>query len=444
MKKILIFITLLLFILSTTIVPAEKPEKSKNNLLRNLKLEGLYSSGNSYGNPFSQTKYVPGISFIMDFSYNRISPDISGNSIMNIPGFIPDTNAVGGESSILNGNNGFNLNYGELALFAAVDPYFDLFTALGLGEDSFGIEELYINSRKFPGGFRMKLGKFKSSFGRINSQHAHQWDFMDIPLGYRVFFGKEGLIEKGVQLNWVAPLDFYLAFGVESLQGQNRMSFGTDGFTLSDGNNSGNYKIEGTVLPNLWTFFIKTSFDVGNLVILAGISHATGNSRQNSIEGFEGDAFSGTTKIWGGDLTLKYLIDSYRYISLTSEYIYRDMTGTNYMFDYGNNLFQNNLSKKQAGFYTQIVYRFKKLWRTAARFDFLGKNRIVNNGNSEDYPNDLKRFGFMVDYSPTEFTRIRFQYNFNRYVYIDKTLQKPNELILQFNIAIGAHGAHPF
>lgn len=444
MKKISIFLTLLIFILSIGLQSAGSVKNSSTKESGNLKLEGLYGNGNTYSNPFSQAKYVPGISFIMDFSYNRITPDINGNSILNIPGFIPDSNAVGGEDSILNGNNGFNLNYGELSLSAAVDPYFDLFTALSMGEDSFEIEELYINSRKFPAGFRIKLGKFKSSFGRINSKHAHQWDFMDIPLGYRVFFGKEGLIEKGVQLNWVAPLNFYLAFGVESLQGQNGNSFGTDGFTLPNRDDSDGIKVDETSLPNLWAFFTKTSFDMGDLVILAGISYATGAGRSNNITGYDGSAFSGITKIWGADLTLKYLLDSYRYISLTTEYISRDMEGVKYLYGNTDGLLKKDLSKKQSGFYTQIVYRFKRLWRTAARFDFLGKNRILNNGSAEDYPNDLKRFSFMVDYSPTEFTRIRLQYNLNRYIYYGKELQKPDELLVQFNIAIGAHGAHSF
>ncbi len=444
MKNIYIFTILLFSIFSMILIPAEAREGSDGSGSDGLKLEGLYEKGNTYSNPFSQTKYVPGISFIMDFSYNRIADDLDTSSVLNIPGFIPGANAAGGEGSIMNGNNGFNLNYGELALFAAVDPYFDLFTALGLGEHSFGIEELYINSRKFPGGFRLKLGKFKSSFGRINSQHAHQWDFMDIPLGYRVFFGKEGLIEKGVQLNWVAPLDFYLALGVESLQGQNEISFGADSFSIPGKNDQDDLSVKGSVLPSLWTVFAKSSFDIGDLVILSGVSYATGSSRANTIDGYDGEAFSGTSKILGFDLTLKYLLDSYRYISLTSEYITRNMEGINYTYGEEQDLLKNNLSKKQSGFYTQIVYRFKRLWRAAARFDFLGKNKIINNNVPEDYPEDLKRFSFMFDYSPTEFTRIRLQYNHNRYIYDGEKLLKPNELIIQFNIAIGAHGAHPF
>jgi hypothetical protein len=47
---------------------------------------------------------------------------------------------------------------------------------------------------------------------------------------YKVFLGDDGLKEKGVQLNWLAPTPFYLLFGVEVLQGENEQSFGTEGF----------------------------------------------------------------------------------------------------------------------------------------------------------------------------------------------------------------------
>ena len=54
----------------------------------------------------------------------------------------------------------------------------------------------------------------------------------------------------------------------------------------------------------------------------------------------------------------------------------------------------------------------------------------------------------MVEFNPTEFSRIRLQYNYDRtrYAFEDTqwTVTPVHELSLQVNLAIGAHGAHAF
>jgi hypothetical protein len=99
---------------------------------------------------------------------------------------------------------------------------------------------------------------------------------------------------------------------------------------------------------------------------------------------------------------------------------------------------------RQAGLYAQMVFRFHKAWRIGARWDRLNNNRVIRAGVPLDVPGNLDRYGFMMDYSPTEFSRIRLQYNINRYHYFEEERKNYNELILQFNLAIGAHGEHSF
>ncbi len=72
-----------------------------------------------------------------------------------------------------------------------------------------------LEPKSLPWGFQVKGGKFRSSFGRLNVQHEHVWDFADAPLVNRAFFGEDGLVEKGVQINWLAPTPFYLLLGAE-------------------------------------------------------------------------------------------------------------------------------------------------------------------------------------------------------------------------------------
>jgi len=386
------------------------------------------------GDPFSQTKFVPAISFIMDVSYLNRNLEGMVAEGFGIPGFLHPghTDGHSHSGSVLMGERGFNLNYAELSLFATVDPYFDLFTAFHLSEESFEIEEVYVTTRKLPYGFRLKIGKFLSSFGRANNQHAHTWNFQELPLVYRVFFGEEGLNEKGIQLNWVAPIDIYLTLGCEILQGENQASFGLDSEEFEEPG------LEEVKTPGLLTLFAKTSVDIGDLVILGGVSFATGATRSVHEEDEGEHLLAGRSEVFGIDLTLKYLLDSYRYVSLQSEMMTRSFDGDICCAGIGS------FTRSQAGFYSELVFRFSKLWRAAARLDMLFKNDVKLEGTSEGLPEDMKRYSFMVDYTPTEFSRIRLQYNYNKYLYYNGDLKNFGELNLQLNIAVGAHGAHPF
>ena len=413
--------------------------------------------------PFSQKKFLPNISFILDFSFVRRDLEQDIFESLEIPGFIHGHSHEDGHShEVSNAEKGFNLNYGELVLSSAVDPYFDLFTAFHLSESSFEIEEAYIESRSLPYGFRVKLGKFLSSFGRLNSQHAHYWDFTDIPLVYKVFFGDHGLLEKGIQLNWTAPTNFYIGLGIEWLQGSNEISFGTGDFSLIDSETGEAVNLETVPLPNTWTFFGKTSLDVGNLVMLAGVSYAEGKTRMDHFsDEEEPHGFAGDSSILGLDFTVKYLIDSYRYIAFQGEYMCRSMEGTRFQVlepgeiqslehmdeheeDGAYEVGDASMTKKQSGLYAQLVYRFHRCWRLGSRWDSLIKNDVSLNGIQSDLPEKLNRFGIMLDFTPTEFSRIRLQYSNNDYAFIEGNREKYNEFVLQFNIAIGAHGAHSF
>jgi hypothetical protein len=58
--------------------------------------------------------------------------------------------------------------------------------------------------------------------------------------------------------------------------------------------------------------------------------------------------------------------------------------------------------------------------------------------------NMLQRYTTMLEFSPTEFSRFRLQYAYDRSRYLD-VVQKPiHEVLLQMNIAVGPHGAHSF
>ncbi|RCK77650.1 MAG: Zinc-regulated TonB-dependent outer membrane receptor [Ignavibacteriae bacterium] len=398
-------------------------------------------------NPFSQSKFVPDISFIIDASYlyhNIKNHEFEELQIPGISSLHSNATETHNHTHITN-QKGFNLNYGELYISATADPFFDLTGILHLSKSGLEIEEGYFVTRKLPLGFQLKGGKFYSGFGKINEQHPHIWDFVEQPLIFNSFFGSEGLNETGVQLNWIAPTKFFLSTGVEVFQGENEPSFGTQGFSI------GSNEIEAIEHPNLLTGFISTSLDIDDFTGLLKFSIASGKKREvhthYSETEHEENAISAKTNIFGISITGKYLIDPIKSLSFQTEYLYRTVKGNKYSYD-STAATVYDLERNQSGLYSQIVYKFAKRWRFGARYEFLENNFLRLNNISEKLPSYLPRYSAMIDFNPTEFSRIRFQYTYDRSRYLledlNYSIKAIHQITLQINLSIGAHGAHPF
>ncbi len=422
--------------------PKEKPSEKPAPADRSLQLRAKFDERlRAYQvSPFRQTAFLPDISFILDFSAVARNRKDEEYKKLTIPRLWHRHDHGDHGHGMLNEKRGFNLNYGELYLYAPVDPYFDLYATIPFSEHGAEIEEAYAVTRGLPGGFQLKVGKFRSGFGRLNAQHPHTWDFATVPLPNKVFLGDDGLREKGIGINWLAPTPFYLLFGVEVLQGENDQSFGYKGFTITDPNTGNTFELEDKPVPNLYVGYIKTSFDIGNLSILTGISYAQGKHRHSHDD----HGLDAKTKLYGFDLTARYQIDSVRYVALQGEYMYRDQDGTRYGFNQQGNVVTRTVDRKQAGFYAQLVGRFHKQWRAGVRYELINKNSVKVGGNSIWAPDNLPAYYAMLEYTPTEFSRIRLQVGENRAFYEGQKRKPVKEVILQFNFAIGAHGAHPF
>ena len=314
---------------------------------------------------------------------------------------------------MMNDQKGFNLNYAELSLFAPVDPYFDLTATLPFSSEGVELEEAFFTTRSLPWGFQLKGGKFRSSIGRLNVQHTHVWDFADAPLVNRAFFGNDGLVEVGAQMNWLAPTPFYLLLGAELLQGESEASFGTGSLRLAKGEYV--FGRDETAKPNVFTAFLKSSVDMGNLSLLGGLSYLQGDTRTDHSGGESPQAAYGSTRIYGLDLTAKYFIDSYRYLSWQSEYFYRHQDLTVGLDpDPGNpsqpfDIFAKE--KKQSGLYSQLVFKFAPRWRTGIRYDLLNQSDITAGGIPQAQPGNLDRYSAMLEFKPSEFSAFRLQFN---------------------------------
>ena len=201
-----------------------------------------------------------------------------------------------------------------------------------------------------------------------------------------------------------------------------------------------------TSFPSLWVAYVKTSFDIGNGTLLAGVSMAQGDSRMNHLEDEESPhAYEGENTLYGVDMTYKYYLAADNAITWQSEYIYREMDGSKYVANPAGEWMNVALKKEQAGFYTELIYQHDKNYRAGLRYSAINQNDITANGKAVAQPDDMYVASAMLEYNPSEFSRIRLQYNHNSSLYDEEGHKNnKNEFIVQFNYAIGAHGAHSF
>ena len=339
-------------------------------------------------------------------------------------------------------DKGFNLREVELYLGATVDPYFNAYTTLAYHPGHFEVEEAVFQTTCLPAGFQVKGGKFLSDFSRINRQHPHTWDFVDRPLISELVFGDHGLLETGAQLSWLAPTPFHLLLGLEAAQGDNERMFNyIDGDHLPD--HSG---------PRLWVGWLKFSPNLpqrhGLQVGLFGSSGKDQEAHDGNGDGTEDHWLDGEGSFWGADFVYKY--DSPKQHGrgdwlVQGEYLYRRIDLDVIGHDLNPAMVGRSLVKNQDGFYIQGVYGFLPRWRAGLRWDMVG---LTNEdryppGNSEDFGNS-SRYSGMIDWSPSEFSRLRFQTSYGDWALVDGDREKFWQVFVQAIINIGAHGAHGF
>jgi len=111
---------------------------------------------------------------------------------------------------------GLSLQHTELMFAANVSPNFRGVARFAVTEDGdVEVEEASFSTLGLGQGFALRGGRFASDIGYQNAQHPHEWDFADASLMQQVLFGAEGYRQDGLQLKWVAPIDFLLVFGAE-------------------------------------------------------------------------------------------------------------------------------------------------------------------------------------------------------------------------------------
>jgi outer membrane receptor protein involved in Fe transport len=96
------------------------------------------------------------------------------------------------------------------------------------------------------------------------------------------------------------------------------------------------------------------------------------------------------------------------------------------------------------GLYTQLLYGFRYGWAAGVRYEFAGGSGASIGGRKDDpFRADRHRVSPLLLWQPSEFTRIRLQYNFDHADHLDGD-EIANAVWLGFEWLYGAHPAHEY
>lgn len=334
---------------------------------------------------------------------------------------------------------GFTLQNLELTLGGAVDPFFDAQTNIIMllndeGEAILEIEEAYLLTKQLPAGLQIKAGQFYTEFGRQNILHPHSWAFVDQPIVLSRLLGGDGLRSQGARVSWLSPLPWYaeIFFGVQNAKGATGNSFLSAGHEHSHADEGAEEETSEYPINGLEDFLYSARWLNGldlndNMSANLGFSgvwgpNANGAGTENNLR----------TAIYGADLYLKWQAENssrgFPFVSWHTEYLFRSY----------EEIEETVFTRKDNGWFSQVSYGFKPGWIAGLRLEMADSNEEDEHAINGD---ERFRTALNLTWLPTEFSKIRLQYNFDHAHHIGEDVHL---LWLQFEYNLGSHAAHVF
>jgi hypothetical protein len=358
---------------------------------------------------------------------------------------------------------GFTLNQVELSVQGAVDPYlrgdvFVIFAVDDEGETSVEVEEAFATSQSLPFGlhdlgFEIEAGLFFTEFGRNNPSHPHTWAFVDQPFVISRFLGGDGQRAPGVRVGWLTPLPWFseIHAGMQNAKGETLPSFLANDEVFEDrgiGGRPSNYDEIRSLNDLLYLVRWVNAFDCGD-----EWSTQIGAS---ALFGPNGTGSDGDTRIYGADWVLKWRpIESDRgwpYLTFTTEFLYREYDADRFFGEIvtgAGNVFLPNDELRDWGMYAEAVWGFRRGWSLGARYGYGtadGSNQTSAgqrvSHNTDPYRSTRHRVSPVVFFDPSEYARIRLQYNYDHAQHLRG--DEAHSVWVGVEISLGAHPAHSY
>jgi len=327
---------------------------------------------------------------------------------------------------------GFTTQNLEFSMLGAVDPYFNgevhlVYQIDSSGESQLEVEEAFLTTQTLPYDLQLKAGTFFVEFGRLNLQHPHSWDFVDQPVVNSRMFGGDGLRGPGARLSWLAPLPWYseILGGIQNANGETAFSFlsvaGEDfaGITLIE-------RDVRTAEDFLYSTRWLNSLDLNEEITL--------NVGVSSLWGPNASGLDNQTNIYGTDFYVKWNPvgndRGFPFASWQTELMKRD-------YEAGEE--KDNID--DWGLYSQVLWGFKKNWVAGMRYDLADGDGVDTTDHLRDR---RRRVSPNLTWYPTEFSKVRLQYNYDKAEHIDVNNGDEHSIWLQYEFMLGSHPKHKF
>lgn len=370
--------------------------------------------------------FNPAISLILSGQYVRLSQDPANFAIT---GFQLPADAELGP-----GERGFGLGETELRMSASIDPWLRGDVTLAVAEEGVEVEEAFVETTALDYGLTLRGGRFFSAIGYQNSHHAHSWDFVDSPLAYQALLGGQHG-NDGLRMSWLAPTDQYIELTAEIGRGDSYPGGGNEGHGIG-----------------AWTVGAHTGGDVGDSHSWrAGVSMLRTKAWDQELSALDvngagvTNTFTGNSRVWVADAVWKWAPNgnaTRTNFKLQGEYLRSTRSG-DLVYDIDGANSAGAYRATQSGWYLQGVYQFMPRWRVGLRTEQLDAGSPDFGPNAANFAESdyrPRKNTLMLDFSPSEFSRFRVQFGQDK----SRDGVTDNQITLQYQMSLGAHGAHGF
>jgi hypothetical protein len=241
--------------------------------------------------------------------------------------------------------------------------------------------------------------------------------------------------DDGLQLTWLAPTDRFVELKAEV--GRGRSYPGSD----SSRNGAGMASLSAHVGDDVGTSHSWR----------AGVSLLRARARDQELLAQDAagtditNAFTGNTRVWIADGVWKWAPEgnaTRTNFKLQGEYLRSTRDGS-MVVDTAGAASGDSYRAVQSGWYLQGVYQFMPRWRVGLRTERLSPGSPDFAGNAGLVGLDTgsaRKQTLMLEHNPSEFSRIRLQVAQDR----ARPGASDYQWILQYQMSLGAHGAHGF
>ena len=362
---------------------------------------------------------------------------------------------------------GFTLQQAELSFSGVVDPYLSGEAHVVLLEDGIELEEAYATSTALPAGLQVKAGYYLAEFGRVNPTHPHTWAWLDQPVIASRLLGADGLRAPGVRVGWLTPLPWYsqVLLGVQNADNETAVSFLGEGHEHGDeeaaaepeeaggGEDAHDLGLEETIGGQpavgrevdglddcLYVARWENSGEVGDeTTALLGLS---------ALYGPNATGEDGATTIYGADLTFKWRAArndrGYPFVTWQTEIMKRDFEADAVQVEHEAELHDFAAATLEDwGLYSQVLWGFAPGWEAGLRAEYAtGSDDGVEARDEDPARSDRVRISPLLAWRPSEFSRLRVQYNYDDADFLDDGTAHTVWAGVEF--LYGMHPAHAY